>query len=333
MKRPCGPVEIPAPQVPPYESLLRTTKRQSCEHRICATLHGAASRSLYTIELCAGSAGLTAEIIRAGFNGIPVDHKTNLHVQRAACLVIDLTRADSWVLLVKLLDTGRVLYVHSAPPCGTASRARERPLPNHATGKFPEPKPLRTNNFPEGKPDLECNNLIKVQQANAIYEHTAAFLARCHGAGVKFSIENPTNSIMWLTKWMQPLLAMDKVSGVKFQQCRWGGKRGKWSSWYTNWPQLHDLAGSCPGGHAHLPWGAVFKGKNYSVATAAETEYPRDLCTKIAALLKSEAFEMGIHVVEAANPPTKQSGFKSGPRLASKAEATNCPRSSQSSRR
>ena len=142
--------------------------------------------------------------------------------------------------------------------------------------------------------------MIKVQQANAIYEHTAACLARCHGAGVKFSIENPTNSIMWLTKWMQPLLAMGKVSEMKFQQCRWGGKRGKWSSWYTNWPQLHDLAGPCPSGHAHLPWGAVFKGKNYSVATAEEAEYLRALCTKIAAMLKSEAFEMGIHVVEAA---------------------------------
>ena len=99
-------------------------------------------------------------------------------------------------------------------------------MPNHARGKFPEPKPLRTNDFPEGKPDLEGNNLIKVQQANAIYEHTAAFLARCHGAGVKFSIENPTNGIMWLTKWMQLLLAMDKVSEeVSTMQVGWQARK------------------------------------------------------------------------------------------------------------
>ena len=162
VKRPCGPAEIPAPQVPPYESLLRTTKRQSCEHRSSTTWHGAASKSLYTIELCAGSAGLTAEIIRAGFNGIPVDHKTNLHVQRAACLVIDLTKADSWVLLGKLLDTGRVLYVHSAPPCGTARSKSSRPTPSMSTPSI--------------------------------------FLARCHRAGSKSSMKTPTHNVLWLTK-------------------------------------------------------------------------------------------------------------------------------------
>ena len=77
---------------------------------------------------------------------------------------------------------------------------KREPLPMHLRGKIPEP----------------------------IYEHTAVFLARCHRVGVKVSLENPANSLMWLTKWIQSLLAMDEVS-EKIRQYRWT-QRAKWSN-------------------------------------------------------------------------------------------------------
>lgn len=47
-----------------------------------------------------------------------------------------------------LIREGRVKYVHFAPPCGTASRARE------IRRKGCDPKPLRSDEEPDGLPHL-----------------------------------------------------------------------------------------------------------------------------------------------------------------------------------
>ena len=161
---------------------------------------GAPSQAIYTVELCAGSAGVTCRLMKAGFAGIPVDHVMDRHSQETPCLMLNLANPSSWTVLEDLLVSGRLLYVHAAPPCGTAIKARERPLPQWMKDQWlVEPRPLRSDRFPEGLPSLSGLDKLKVEQANAIYELTADFLVKCVNATVGVSVENPTDSYTWRT--------------------------------------------------------------------------------------------------------------------------------------
>ena len=113
------------------------------------SMEGAPSSSCFTAELCAGSGGLSLELFRAGFSTVAVDHSANRHKSKDPCVKLDLAVDSGWAILYDLLESGRLLYAHGAPPCGTASRARERPVPIHLRRKgAPNPQPLRTDEFP-----------------------------------------------------------------------------------------------------------------------------------------------------------------------------------------
>ena len=83
------------------------------------------------IELCAGSARLSATLRAKGLQTYAVDHSRNRHSHQHGIITIDLANDSSVQQLVDLLDTlDLVVYVHAAPPCGTCSRARERRIQN-----------------------------------------------------------------------------------------------------------------------------------------------------------------------------------------------------------
>ena len=203
---------------------------------------GQPSRSCFTLELCCGSAGLSAQLRKVGFTTVAVDHSSNQHTPKVACLNLDLTKPSSWEILRNLAQERRVIYVHIAPPCGTATRARDRPVPLKLRQRgAPNPKPLRSPQHPEGLPDLKGINAAKVKSANAIYEAAAEFLDFCHGLGIWFTCENPTRSYMWQTRWSRKLRKLNGVQPVDFQACMHGSTRDKWSTWLTNIPELQVL--------------------------------------------------------------------------------------------
>ena len=78
------------------------------------------------IELCARSAGYSAKLFKMGLGTLPIDSSTNRHRQQFPCIILDLTMESSHALLEKLLAGKRIFSVGAAPPCGTASRAREK---------------------------------------------------------------------------------------------------------------------------------------------------------------------------------------------------------------
>ena len=150
------------------------------------------------------------------------------------CLDLANDEAVKYVLAL-LKQPGLVFYLHAAPPCGTASRAREKKLSwkVKALGAK-EPQPLRSEKWPHGIPGLKGSNLRRVTTANDIYRNVA-LLCKCGiQAGAFVSIENPSRSYLWLTKWMKDLIEGCGLFEVRFQQCMWGGARDKWSSWFTN---------------------------------------------------------------------------------------------------
>ena len=99
---------------------------------------------IYVLEIFAGSARLSKAALEQGFASIAVDHKSD----RASGIAIqhyDLTdpsHLDSLVIFIQE-NKDDIAMVWMAPPCGTASKARERPLKHLEKLGMSIPKPLR----------------------------------------------------------------------------------------------------------------------------------------------------------------------------------------------
>eukprot|EP00435_Cladocopium_sp_Y103_P074630 s23_g50.t1 len=109
-------------------------------------------------------------------------------------LVIDLNSDAQLKLFESLLQQRRLLYVHFAPPCGTASLARCIKL---AYGRGPEP--LRSLRWPMGLPRLRPAQKTRVAKANRLYALTWKYINLLDARGVGWSVENPASSLMWVT--------------------------------------------------------------------------------------------------------------------------------------
>ena len=85
-----------------------------------------------------------------------------------------------------------------APACGTASRARGRPLPQLQTLGVKVPQPLRSDTQPMGLDGLGGLDKVKTETANITYENMCLLARICHDLDdIAISIENLENSIFW----------------------------------------------------------------------------------------------------------------------------------------
>ncbi len=209
------------------------------------------------IELCAVHAGLSAACFDVGFAPIPVDWAGNKHQASIPIFVADLTTEAGQALVWRLIEQNQVAYIHMGPPCGTASRARERRVPQWLRIRgAPDPKPLRSAQYPRGLPSLEATNPIdasKVAKANAIYAFCCRVALHCIAQKIGFTIENPTNSYLRMLPEYQLLAKKEGVIKVNFHACMWGARRPKMTSFLTNVLSMHSLARSCDRARAHLP--------------------------------------------------------------------------------
>ncbi|CAE7837068.1 gpt [Symbiodinium sp. CCMP2592] len=250
----------------------------------------AASRSQPTplfVEVFAGCARLSSTFAAAGFQVLAVDGPHNKHSPLHQVWTLDLTIRHCQDALVKRLLCSPVFLVHIALPCGTGSRARERPLPAHllAAGA-PQPQPLRSSQHVLGLPDLCPSDQARVTSANLLSEFTIRLLALCHERGWHVSIENPVRSWMWsvlahFTRQLKsPALAsfFNDLHTVDYAQCMLGGARDKVSRLLTSMQALCPLACECDKKHTHLPFAVARAAGRWTFATASEAEYPPQLC-------------------------------------------------------
>ena len=135
----------------------------------------------------AGSAALSAAARRRGLGAVAVDWKGNAHARdvQGDVLNIDLREAAGQEFVLRLIGADTVRWVHFAPPCGTASRARELPV---------GPPPLRDARRPWGLPGLVGADAARVQAANALYAFTVRAATACAQQGKFYTIENPDRS-------------------------------------------------------------------------------------------------------------------------------------------
>ncbi|CAE7035336.1 gpt [Symbiodinium sp. CCMP2592] len=219
---------------------------------------------------------------------LAVDGPRNKHKPLHQVWTLDLTVKQCQDVLVQRLLQSPVMLMHIALPCGTGSRARERPLPAHllAAGA-PQPKPLRSSDHVLGLPDLSHSDEARVQSANLLAKFTVKLLALCHEKGWHVSVENPVRSWMWSVlahftrEHRSPTLAsfFNDLHHVDYAQCMLGGARDKVSRLLTSMQALCPLACECDGQHAHLPFAVARSAGRWSFATASEAEYPPKLCS------------------------------------------------------
>ena len=188
------------------------------------------------------------------------------------------------------MNSGTIFWVHAAPPCGTASRARliQRKGQNN-------PPVVRTDEHPDGLPNLTCSLRDRVESANILYLRTAELFERTWNLGVHMSVENPGRSFMWDTTFWKQRLQQFPVFETLFHHCCHGGHRRKLTKLVHTVPAFEELTAFCPGEseqHKHLPWGYNPVLKQWT--TAEETAYPSKLCQTWAALTLVAATDLHV---------------------------------------
>ena len=137
--------------------------------------------------------------------------------------------------------SGRIFI---APPCGTCSLARCIKLRDDKGRPIPGPVPLRSNNFPEGLPNLSPQNRLSVSLANKLYEIVGRVIRIAH-RGLIIAVENPRSSLFWATRWWRELGV--PMQYTAHQACAYGSDRPKWTVVAHNRKQFMKLNRCCPG--------------------------------------------------------------------------------------
>ena len=109
-------------------------------------------------------------------------------------------------LVVFIQENNDIAMVWMAPPCSTASKARERPLKHLEKMGMSIPKPLRSKEQPDQLDGLGGINKIKTETANMWYDAVHVIATTCHRLGIFVVVENPGNSHFWATSPIARLL-------------------------------------------------------------------------------------------------------------------------------
>lgn len=231
-----------------------TASSDMAEHqptRIADKFRNSAINDLFILEICAGSARLTKAARNQGFKGLAFDHSDNRSCGIEICN-IELADPQQLQDLLEFItvEAHRIAAIWIAPSCGTASRARERPLPGQVSG----PKPLRSSNQPDQLDGLSGVDKLKVEKANQLYDSVSVIALRADSLDICVGIENPSNARFWDTTRIQSLRAKLGENFVKFHNCAHGGKRDKLTSVWQSQHVFDSLQLFCDRKHPHDPW-------------------------------------------------------------------------------
>ena len=244
------------------------------------------------IELFAGSGRVTAHLKHVGIkSAFGVDHKVLSKI--APIKVCDLTTKQGQRLCMEWCSSPLLAGVFIAPPCGTCSRAREIILRDSKGRPIPGPVPLRSDLHPNGIPFLSPLNRARVSSANKLYAFVTKLVLKLVALGVPVVIENPRNSIYWLTTFFQEI--KKHFVFTAHQACAYGGKRPKWTA-LAHTHKIFPVSTNVVQEKVSLISMRLgvfrFTYINERVfATSEETAYPMDLAAEIASAFKDVSHE------------------------------------------
>jgi len=180
---------------------------------------GKCVEDLLFVEIFAGTARLSKVARDTGFQALPID-KTTARASQIFIAQYDLTEPESLQAIRDILTTekDRILAVHLAPACGTASRAREKKLTSFAKRGFKIPGPLRSQKQPMGN--------VRTETANLVYAATAKLIEVCHNLQILCSVETRK---LFVLVFSSNYSDHQKIGGhsVSFHNCMHGGARNK----------------------------------------------------------------------------------------------------------
>ena len=243
------------------------------------------SDELIFLEVFAGSANLSEAMRCKGLLVHAVDDKLRRQ-SKVSIHVLDLTRDNDVEVLLDMATHANIGSAHFAPPCGTASKARERPLPEGMESIRAEP--LRSATQPLGVSGLAHLDSKRVAAANRLYALTLCVLCILVSRGASVSVENPRNSYFWIIMqmwskqhpWMKHIWESlkDNIS----QACMYGSKLDKWTTIKAT-SQLYDaICRTCDKSHTHESWKPSMGPNGPKFPTTAQSEYPIELCNEMA---------------------------------------------------
>ena len=246
--------------------------------------------TLFVLEICAGSARLTKAAREQGFKGLAFDHSDARSCGIEICN-IDLTDPQQLQDLLEFItvEAPRIVAIWIAPSCGTASRARERPLPGNVDG----PKPLRSSSQPDHIDGLHGVDKLKVEKANQLYDAVEIIAFHAHSLDICVGIENPANSHFWNTTPMKAVTEQLGGNMVTFHNCAHGGRRDKLTSVWQSHHAFDSLELYCDRKHSHDPWRPYVRKGQMHFPTSEEAAYPVLLCERIVACIKTYALQRG----------------------------------------
>ena len=248
--------------------------------------HGKTLQDLLFVEIFAGTARLSKVAREQGLGILPVD-KTATRATQVFIANYDLTSPEDMSSLMTLLaaEKERILAVHLAPACGTASKAREKKLWSFRNKGFKVPGPLRSKEKPMGLDNLEGLDKIRTEAANIVYSATAVIIKFCIENMILCSLENPENSLFWDYPDIAEILQVHVGFSVYFHHCMHGGTRNKKTRWWSSEDVFSTLSATCDGSHKHATWNPKVVGSQLTFPTAEEAAYPMLLCKRVVALL------------------------------------------------
>ena len=262
------------------------------------------------IEVCAGSARLTQTCRKLGIRGMAIDKITS-----RSCgidiMTLDLTVPSQLQLLLDIIvaERDRLLMVFIAPPCGTASRARGRPVKSSLLRGRPAPQPLRTDEQPDGKDNLKGTDKLKTELANQLYAAITEVILLACSIDVCVVVENPSNSLYWKTSFA--LKFLNAIQGIftDFHNCCHGGGRDKLTRFWSNKKWMEPLGLKCDGSHWHQSWKPRIQDGKLVFPTAEEAAYPWMLCTRIANIAIQMGKQLGAVTHDNLDSQAKQPEF------------------------
>ena len=254
-----------------------------------------------TFEICCGAAGLSDALRRLGFQVYPIDHAANRHAPKVKVFTLDVSNLQHVALLEKMMRHCKPCHIHMGLPCGTCSRAREKPMPAKFGGHM-GPPPLRDAENLLGLPGLSTNDQTKVELANKLYQCAIQLLKVCKELGCMISIENPARSWLWALLAMLVKATNDddfiawfaNLESVYFDACAHGSTRDKRTKLLSTPGLFTSLEANCLQNHIHSSWQPYRTDQGIVFPTAAEAEYPALLCRRMAACVLQMAQSMNI---------------------------------------
>ena len=255
-----------------------------------ATVH---PRPPFLLDLFCGTAGVAAAFKALGGESLGIDHMIDKRRVKGPVAKVDLSKSEGQSTVLQWIEAGKIDAIMLAPPCGTASRAREIPVPQrHKLRKGMQPAPLRSEAEPMGLSTLRGVAKVKVAAANKLYTFARRVINLCNERGIPFVCENPRRSLMW---WTDPFLMLPRNCHFQhIHSCMYGGKRRKRTSFLMNFHAANLLL-ECDDNHPYLPWGVVEQsvGSEIKFSTSLETEYPSGLCRQLAVAFMDRLQQQG----------------------------------------